>query len=357
MTSPSPADGKLLDALARALAHSPPAWRDAPLTWLPDKGLAHDHVRLGGTGLLARIPKQSQMGLAPEANLRYQRACFERAFASDRTPRLAGCLPVSPGLPRGALLVEDIQGHSARLPADLHEIADTLGRLHRIALPDAAARAPLASPADPLLALWDEIAQQARHLDAARLDPAARQAVAAELERLRAATSRPGRPPLALVAFDSHPGNFIVRPDGSAVLVDLEKCRYAYPGLDLAHATLYTSTTWDVDSRAVLGPGEVLAFYRHWEGRVGEPMAAASRPWHAPLRRAMWLWSVSWCAKWRVLSARAPDPRGGGEDWSAQRSSRALVEHVRDRVDEYLSARVVLRLAQEFDGFEAALRA
>jgi hypothetical protein len=37
---------------------------------------------------------------------------------------------------------------------------------------------------------------------------------------------------------------------------------------------------------------------RRWPG--------GARPWHGPLRRAMWLWSLTWCAKWRVLSACAP---------------------------------------------------
>ena len=44
---------------------------------LPDKGLAHWHVRLKGTGLLARIPKQSQMALAAQDNLLYRASAFD----------------------------------------------------------------------------------------------------------------------------------------------------------------------------------------------------------------------------------------------------------------------------------------
>ena len=79
-----------------------------------------------------------------------------------------------------------------------------------------------------------------------------------QMETLRTLCEQAPRPPRCLIAFDGHPGNFIVRPDGTAVLVDLEKCRYAYPGLDLAHATLYTSTTWDLDTHAVLSQNEVV---------------------------------------------------------------------------------------------------
>jgi len=90
---------------------------------LRDKGLAHDHVRIVGTGSLARMPKQSQMGLGALDNLAYQRACFERAAAGGHTPALLGWLPPSQHLPRGALLVHEVVGRAARLPADLGAIA------------------------------------------------------------------------------------------------------------------------------------------------------------------------------------------------------------------------------------------
>jgi hypothetical protein len=87
------------------------------LQLLSDQGLAHWHVRLQGTGLLARIPKQSQMALGAVDNLRYEAACFGRAAASNHVPRLARVIAPSPGLPWGALLVEDIDGVPAVSPA------------------------------------------------------------------------------------------------------------------------------------------------------------------------------------------------------------------------------------------------
>ena len=132
---------------------------DQPLVPLPDKGLAHDHVRLQGTAWLARIPKQSQLGLAARDNLDYQRACFERAAASAHTPALHGVLPPSEQLPRGALLVQAIEGRPARLPHDLPALAAALAAMHALPLPEAAARAPLLNAADPLRALAHEIAR------------------------------------------------------------------------------------------------------------------------------------------------------------------------------------------------------
>jgi hypothetical protein len=70
----------------------------------------------------------------------------------------------------------------------------------------------------------------------------------------------------------------------------------------------------------------------------------------------MALWSLTWCAKWRVLSQAAAQTDGHGEDWSAQRSQAELVRHVRERVDHYLSPAVVQRLQHELHALNEALR-
>lgn len=322
-------------------------WQGIELDPLADKGLAHHHVRLVGTGLLARIPKQSQIGLAPEANLAHQQACFERASAGGHAPRILGVLPVSRRLPRGALLVEEIAGHPAVLPRDLAPIGRALAALHALPLPPAAARPPLASPADPLRALVEEIASQARHLPAARLEPSVAASLEQELAVLQRLVSRRDRPAVHLISFDAHPGNFVVRATGEAVLVDLEKCRYGYPGLDLAHATLYTSTTWDLAAHATLSIEEVRAFYDAWSKAVGREAAAAARGWHVPLRHAMWLWSVTWCCKWKALSQGAAQQPEAGEDWSAGNSDASLVAHVQERVNHYLSPGAIALVLEE----------
>ncbi len=326
-------------------AHSPLA--EVALQPLQDKGLAHHHVRFAGTGLLARCPKQSQMGLGAEANLAYEAACYARAAASGHVPRVEGTLPVSAALPRGALLVEEIIGRSARLPEDLAAIGEAFAAIHSLPLPAIGERAPLIDAADPLAALRAEIDAQAAYLDAAALLPGARALV--DLARAQFARQCEGaaRPPRRLIAFDGHPGNFLIRSDGRAILVDLEKARYSHPPLDLAHATLYTSTTWDVDSSAELNVADVQAFYDAWQGRCD--IGAELRPWFAPLRAAMWLWSVTWCAKWRVLSPRQAHASADGEDWSREHSSDTLIAHVRNRVDCYLARPAIERVVGELD--------
>lgn len=341
-------DEDLCRRLARVLARDLPRWRGAMLEPLRDTGLAHSHVRLVGRGALARVPKQSQMALRPFDNLAYQAACFERAAPSRHTPALHHVLPVSDELPRGALLVEDIVGRAATLPRDLGAIARALASIHSLALPHARERPPLSDAPDPLFALLTEIENQARHLESAALGAHARASIEVEIGRLRQLCGRQARPAKTLVSFDAHPGNFIVKADGEAVLVDLEKCRYSYPPLDLAHATLYTSTSWDLDNRAALTPAEVTATCEVWAAAFGR-RAVDWCDWHLPLRRAMWLWSLTWCAKWRVVSKLPAPAVADGEDWSVTSRATALIDHVRERVDHYLSPEGVERVLDELD--------
>jgi rSAM/selenodomain-associated transferase 1 len=341
-----------IDALRRALSDSGSPWSDTPLAPLADKGLAHHHVRLLGSGWLARIPKQSQMGLPARAALDYEAACFERAAASGHVPRVHGVLPPGEALPGGALLVDEVAGRPARLPQDLTAIAAALAAIHSLPLP--AERAPLLDDDDPLAAVRDEIDRQAAHLDAAALAPPARALIEHVRADFAALCARAERLPRRLIAFDGHPGNFLVRADGRAMLVDIEKARWSHPPLDLAHATLYTSTTWDVDSRAELSVDQVAAFYEAWQARCD--IGPALRPWFVPLRAAMWLWSVTWCAKWRVLSPREARAGGDGEDWSSDKSSDALIAHVRDRVDDYLGLPAVERVVGELEALRRLFR-
>src|SRR5262245_38131106 len=110
-----------LPELAAALAALPQFKGIGPsdLEPLAVKGIAHDHVRLKGRGLIARVPRQSQFALPAEDNLAYQAACFARAAASGHTPRLDAVIAPNSALPMGALVVEEIVGRPMALPSDL----------------------------------------------------------------------------------------------------------------------------------------------------------------------------------------------------------------------------------------------
>lgn len=327
--------------LAQTLGQAP------DLQLLNDKGLAHWHVRLQGSGLLARIPKQSQMALGAMDNLRYEAACFERAAPSGHVPRLARVIAPSPGLPWGALLVEDIDGVPADSPAHIDAIMRALAAIHALPVAPGPARAPLLNDSDPLAGMLAQVRAQACYLD----DPS----VAASTRRVlqRRLQLVPGMLALVcqglaprLITFDAHPGNFLITPSGKAVLVDLEKCRYSYPPLDLAHATLYTSTSWDVSAAFELSPAQVASAYATWMAGAGDMAGAYARAF-VSLRELMWLWSVTWCAKWLVESTRPRSRSAGGEDWSQDNSEAALIAHVRARVADYLSPPTIARVQAE----------
>ena len=155
---------------------------------------------------------------------------------------------------------------------------------------------------------------------------------------------------------DSHPGNFLIDKTGKATIVDLEKALYGSPGVDLAHTTVYSSTTWDLDVYAELSPTEVAAFYRHYLRIVEEAgakgLAARLRPWLIPMRRLLFLRAITWCVMWSVQhrgeAKELQDPESGGSDWSAAKSEAALIAHVAGRVAEYLRADILARMRSEW---------
>ncbi len=323
---------------------------------LPDKGLAHWHVRLKGTGLLARIPKQSQMALAAQDNLLYQSVCFRRAAPSGHVPFLEDVVPPSDQLPRGALLVEEIVGVPVARPKHLGAIMKALAAIHALPVPEQQDRAPLLNEADPLAGLVALIDTQARYLNHPAVPAESARVLKAQLRGLtqrmapavKSCTQR-------LITFDAHPGNFLITSTGKAVLVDLEKLRYSYPPLDLAHASLYTSTTWDREAAFELSIDAVARAYESWAQAVGEGIAGPCRGAMVPLRELMWLWSVTWCAKWLAESANLQGRGGDGEDWSTQHSENSLITHVRGRVNDYLNPRTIERMLTEFHALQGAL--
>jgi len=353
-----------LDALAAALSALPgyAGTTTADLAVLNVKGLAHDHISVRGRAVLLRVPKQSQFALSAADNLTYQAACFTRVSAAGHAPRLHGVIRPQARIAMGALLVERIDGRPPRLPADLPALAEAMAKVHALPVPPATSRPPLADHQDPVGGALREIEAQAEFLDAAELEPAARAEIEDELAWARGfGEESAGRAqPVTLVLTDTHPGNFLIETAGAgagagrAVIVDLEKALYGSPGTDLAHATIYSSTTWDPDTWAELGLEEVAAFYRDYLELAGGALAARLKPWLVPLRRITMLRAITWCVKWRVLHRRerldAKHEAQSTEDWSAENTDPATIAHVADRVADYLGAATLGRMRAEWLG-------
>jgi Phosphotransferase enzyme family len=286
------------------------------LVELPRRGLAHRHWRLKH-GLLLRVPLTG--GPDAAAALQRQAETFRRMAPSGHAPRLHGVLPPSAGLPGGALIVDEIRGREPAVPRDFTALAEALAAIHALPLPPPGARTPLASPADPFAAT---LATIERHIARARrrLPAGVLRQLDCELDWARVYGAVHGRDlrdaPRSLVVTDAHPRNFVIRPDGRAVCVDLEKALYGAAAIDLAHASLPAAIAWGRRGERVTA-ADRAHFVDVYFQRRGLAVERALRPFVAPLRRLTWL---------RTTAAFAAFQASGAEDVLGP-AARALARH------------------------------
>ena len=274
---------------------------------LPATGTAHGHVRLAD-GSLARTAYAHDGDSAAATRLATQAEAFRHLAPAGRTPKLRDIVQPQPGLPGGALIVDFVEGRPPRLPDELPALADTLARLHALPLPAASSLIPRQK--NPFLETLEVAELNAmRFLDKAVPDSGARAEIAEELRLMRgmALAFAQRRQPLSIALADTHPGNFIVDATGLAWFVDLEKVHVGSPAIDLAHATLATSTLWHPDIDRLLSRDEVQRFYDLYLDKVGKKRAVELQPWLLPMRRLTWLRTTLFMARWRVQTRRPRD--------------------------------------------------
>jgi len=173
-----------LDTLAEALRRLPAFARIAAADLEPcaSRGIAHDHIRVRGQGLILRIPNAGQFAIPPERYIPYQAESFARAAPSGHVPELVVALPPTDELPLGLLVIEEIQGKPPAMPRELPKIAECLAAIHALPVPHPAERAPLVSHADPIAGTLDFIANQATFLDKAGVIGLARSTIIDEID-------------------------------------------------------------------------------------------------------------------------------------------------------------------------------
>ena len=218
-------------------------------------------------------------------------------------------------------------------------MADTLARIHALPLPPA--RSPIPRQKNPFLETLEAIELNAmRFLDKAVPDFGARAEIAEELRLMRgmALAFAQRAQPLTVALADTHPGNFIVDREGLAWFVDLEKVHVGSPAIDLAHATLPTSTLWHPDVGKMLSRAEVQGFYDTYLEKVGKKQAASLQPWLVPMRRLTWLRTTLFMARWRVQTRSPRDPADPTQ-WSDAGLEPAMKAHIDARIDQCFSAR------------------
>ncbi|MBI3198757.1 MAG: aminoglycoside phosphotransferase [Rhodospirillales bacterium] len=339
----------MADALLAALNERPRFANLAleDLEPLPAIGTAHGHVRLP-RGLIARVAYAYEGDTGAARRLEIQAAAFRLLAPSKRTPVLHDVLPPRPGLPGGALIVDRIEGHVPILPRDLGAIAATLAVVHSMKKPPAAL--PIPRQKNPFLETLEAIEQNARRfLDKAVPERGAHAEIAEELRLMRgmALAFAKRAQPLTMALADTHPGNFIITPDGTAWFVDLEKVHLGSPAIDLAHATLPTSTLWHPEVGKILTTGQVAGFYAHYLARIGKARAAALEPWLVPMRRLTWLRTTMFMARWRVQTRSARNPADPSQ-WSDAGLEPRMKAHVDARIDQCFDRDMIRQIRSEW---------
>jgi len=305
----------------------------ADLKPLPATGTAHGHVLLPND-LIARVAYAHEGDPSAAARLAMQAEAFRHLAPAARTPRLHDVIEPCLGLPGGALIVDAIAGRAPHLPDELGAMADTLARIHALPLP--AAGSPIPRQANPFLDTLAAVElNAARFLDRAVPDAAARAEIAEEIRLMRCLASAVAQrtQPLAVALADTHPGNFIVDTKGTAWFVDLEKVHVGSPAIDLAHATLATSTLWHPDVGKVLARGDVQHFYTLYLEKVGPRQAADLEPWLLPMRRLTWLRTTLFMTRWRVQT-HGPRDASDPTQWSDAGLAPAMKAHIDARIDQ-----------------------
>ena len=181
------------------------------------KGLFHAHVRICGSATILRIPGWV-LSVSHQPSISTIRLSV---LLGRRKAATSPCyMPRSRHgkHPWGALLISEIEGGTPSLPGGLPAIARALAALHSVPVPPPPERPPLPSNDDPVRATLDVIEAQARFLDDAGLAPDTRRQIDYELAGARrfAADVTGQDMPIALVGTDTHPGNFMMQPDGTA---------------------------------------------------------------------------------------------------------------------------------------------
>jgi thiamine kinase-like enzyme len=238
------------------------------------------------------------------------------------------------------LIVDFIDGRAPRLPDELTLMADTLARIHALPLPSGTLLPRQGNPFRETLEAID--LNVTRFLDQAVPESRARAEIIDELRAVReqGAALAGTLQPLTVALADTHPGNFLVDRASCAWFVDLEKVHVGSPAIDLAHATLPTSTLWHPDVGTRLTDEAVERFYDDYLGRLGEEQREALRPWLGPMRRLTWLRTTLFMARWRVETRRPRDPSNPVQ-WSDAGLEARMKAHIEAQIDQCFSLAMI----------------
>lgn len=270
--------------------------RTEDLQPLPSLGLSHDHIRIGNSGWLLRIPRGNQLGMDAADYLQLQATCFDIAAQSGHAPSIKGIIQPNDALTHGALIVEEIKGRKAIYPKDAAAIAKAFAELHKIRPTESklqTADKPFASQHFLLTQVFGNALNHAKISDTSRILLKNEHAeVTAKLDQLAI-----NQYPLTLIGGDSHPANFIITSAQKAYLVDVEFATFDTPYIDLADASLAITQRLEPDT-VIWTDKARQDFFDTWQNHTDPDLVQGLQSGRHIAEQAVRLRTLLWLADW-----------------------------------------------------------
>ena len=315
-----------------------------PLRPLRLRSLSHEHVRVSNFGVV-RMPITLPTDQHWTEWADFQARAYGTLGRAGLSPKFYASIDSCPALPFGGVLVSYAPGRLPRLPRDYPALARFLAKIHALPVPPRD-MCGLAYHSEPLLAVMQEVRDQAKYLSEAPISEGTRKMLEAELTWLdgfaQSGWVRMGAPPFGLTIGRAHSGDFVIKEDGEAVLLDVENLHYGLSILDVGALSIYPATVWDMGVKSDLDEADILDFNRHYLDALPGSFRAHYAPWLAVGRRLATLRLLTWCCLWLVRHRRP------GDQWAADKRPPGIMTHMLTQAQHFVSEPVVSALRSEW---------
>lgn len=300
---------------------------------LASSGLTHDHIIIGTTGWMLRIPRNNQLGLSPEEYLQQQKSCYDAAEKSGVTPSCCGVIHPSADLPNGALVIQYIKGRRINSEQDLPAVARCLASLSSLK-PDAGI--PLQAAEKPFASQWFVIHDVfGKYFDSPVVDEKVRHLLKKEkdeLEKELSLLSSRKDMPIGMIGGDSHLANYLIDDHGKAWFVDLEFLTFDTPAIDAADAISNLTRRLDPQNKFSVSAAARDDFYKIWLENSTAP--DQQKPWIDLAERIITLRTLAWMCYWTDQGKADNKPDAASRDnWDKFCAKTLTVQ----KVEELLS--------------------
>ena len=287
---------------------------------IDSRGLAHDHLKIGQSGWILRVPRGNQLDMNDKDYLELQKSIYSEMAASGAAPKIHAVINPNHDLPHGALIIEYIKGRPVQTQNNLQAIAKCLAKIHSLPVPQGTNLIQRASsPLQSQLFLINEFLSDvfnnaALSTQTAQLLDNERKEVISEIQALKPREDLP----YSIIGGDSHLGNYLIDKNGDAFLVDLEFASYDLALIDLADASLEITSRLDPNNDVRPDEHMKSEFYKTWSNALSAPLSDKLSNLIPLTERTVQLRTLAWLVYW-VSEGRAKEinktPKKSVRNW------------------------------------------